>query len=985
MKYLYHVVFISSLISTTSYGNSFGIGMNWLGLVSSQGLMSSANGFKYESGKIGLGLDPNCELPGLPKIDFTKHNTKSCFPSEKYTKDLGFGLSVPSFEYLTLSQDDNVSAFKKQQEICDCINTNLKDEDNLANKDILNSEEYALVHLENMMKGFTDRSHYTHNMMILHAQSLGGDAALAYGLDKPVNIHQRYRDFVSNIIDKNIKNGLNIPPERVPAFDAKVKDIMTQAYSEKRGSVLDLLGKKEAKGELCYPMKQYLLVKSFPVDDAFWGVFKKDFSEKDWNISELKSSLIKEKDDTKKAAIQARIEFLEKNPFVKLALNSKDPNAARKVYGVMKKHMGSLPRNCSDIEFQGCHKQFVEKSLAKYQKEVMSVFQDPEMQKLIMKERAAEAEKHIGDLLNSSEEKLNITSLNNWGKTINNAGLDLEACGKHFMNNPLMAPHEGTAVDLTGIDLTYYEIDLKSAISGSSSNKGDQNILDDNKTYNCLKFLPAYCGSVGAGPSSVLAKGGNLSEVVGNKKRLDDLYMRVQREMDPDPGKNEDYQAIAQDLCNNDFRTYRGESVNFDGYKSMFCKNGANREICSDKEKLYASFTNLRRDDYLSSSYSSNTPFANYFNNPAQISSLSDTAIQSFVTNGSGGTSDALFSKPETNDSSVKPNVVSDSFQFVSSNETTSLTSEMPIVNNASNFSQPIVGGMTSNIQNSLRESKEELDEEIRATKEAISYNKERLSRPNTTPQFRSEIDERVRSLEMLLAEKEKSAQQYQELINKLLDQKQGASPTVAQADSFDPGSSQIAKDESQRVASSSTVRNTVPSVKNNELNEDISRTPASISENFSTSGGVKGGASIGGSSLGASSAAGSRSRGTVNSALLSKYGITVQENDQSVQVAPDKERREISQLLTNASKADVGIEVSKTEYDQFRNNDLNALNRLYEERLKSIETDVVKLLIHADGVDESLEFYAIKEDGKVVFQPVRKNTLKDLQNALTN
>ena len=47
------------------------------------------------------------------------------------------------------------------------------------------------------------------------------------------------------------------------------------------------------------------------------------------------------------------------------------------------------------------------------------------------------------------------------------------------------------------------------------------------------------------------------------------------------------------------------------------------------------------------------------------------------------------------------------------------------------------------------------------------------------------------------------------------------------------------------------------------------------------------------------------------------------------------------------------------------------------------IENNVVKLMIHSDGESESLEFYAIKEDGKIVFQPVRKTKLSDLKNAL--
>src|SRR5690606_6150235 len=439
MKYLKQVVLLTLSVSLNAHANDFGLSNSLIGHYSTNqkwevNFPNQGTGFKIPT----IGQE-RCPITGEPRISLPVEqlgslSLGSCFPTEtiSLSEELSLDFLKTTFSFSTLSLSDNISAFQKQRDICSCVNGRTAFSAGLSKRplsadDILKSESYALAHLENMINSCSERSHYTHNMMILHAQSIGEDTSISYGLNQPVNINEGYRKLVNDAIHKNIKDNVELESKNKEEFDQKVNEIMKKSHEEKKGDgVLSLLSGREVQGESCLPMKHYLLIKSFPEQNEFWSVFDKNFSKDDWNQSRLKSILLTTKDERERSIVESKLEFLEKNPFIKLALNSSDTAAANRVYNTMKKNMGGLPKNCASSS-KGCHEQFVVEKLSKYHEEMTSIFKEPEMMELIKKERNLDVEKHIGELLSNSQNKLNIESLNTWAAA-RNIGSDLNYC-----------------------------------------------------------------------------------------------------------------------------------------------------------------------------------------------------------------------------------------------------------------------------------------------------------------------------------------------------------------------------------------------------------------------------------------------------------------------------------------------------------------------------------------------------------------------------
>src|SRR5690606_30488620 len=129
-----------------------------------------------------------------------------------------------------------------------------------------------------------------------------------------------------------------------------------------------------------------------------------------------------------------------------------------------------------------------------------------------------------------------------------------------------------------------------------------------------------------------------------------------------------------------------------------------------------------------------------YFKNSVQFNDISERDRVSFARN-AGGAASSLF-EVNTGSEISKNNTLNLDKRFVESSlgaaSTDSSQLDQSMINNSSSAHQRLSNNYDlSNVQNSMRESKEEIDEEIRSTKAAIAYNKERLARPNTTPEFR--------------------------------------------------------------------------------------------------------------------------------------------------------------------------------------------------------------------------------------------------------
>lgn len=158
---------------------------------------------------------------------------------------------------------------------------------------------------------------------------------------------------------------------------------------------------------------------------------------------------------------------------------------------------------------------------------------------------------------------------------------------------------------------------------------------------------------------------------------------------------------------------------------------------------------------------------------------------------------------------------------------------------------------------------------------------------------------------------------------------------------------------------------------------EGAGRGPASVPDQ-----GGFGAGSVGGGSGLAAGAAGKG--GKLNKALLEKYGITVADVPGNSILLADVKDEGALKLVTDAHQGlHVPVVVSASQYEKFKLNDLESLKDLYDKKLKSLSGDIMKISISTKGGEKPLEFYAIREGDKVIFQPVRKHKLKNMKDAL--
>lgn len=880
-----------------------------------------------------------------------------------------------------IGNDPFRNSFQTQSLICSCV---LEQNDPLGTKKLFNnedqniftSEEYALIHLKRSASKFANQSQLTTNMAILHAQSMGAGTAEKYNLHQDVSINDDYKKFIMDAISSNTQEGLKNSKRTTEELTKEILTVFNQKAALKEvAPITDVLTNSKLNGETCYPMHIYLFTKTLPSKPEFYESIGNSYNKSDWDITELKSKfkfggmgLSRKGRDQ----IKGKIEFLEKNPMLKILFNSENTAAQRKAFEVIKKNIGSF--KCRDLG-DGCDTQFANTNrLKNYRDDLNMLMNDPEMIAIVQEGRKQDLNGQLFDLIQDSKNKNDIGTLDDYAA--NTYGLSLPDCQNSFstqatfLRSPSSVSNLGLSADMMTLDY----------------NSGTELMTTKGKKANCDRMMDEYCNAVRftSNPEVTQAIIGSTSNA--NAAELDELYSDISKQMNPDPVANGEYQTSTSSFCDEEKRKLGRKSVTFAEFKEDFCKKESNFEVCQDRKRLFFSFLKLVSDGSFAKKYNMGTVASSEHILDIEVASLSDRERKKFES--VENTFSSIFGNDKKRKSETPGNV-----SLTNSFESDLVSSEEIVRGGSAEIRTPSFQSAQSSIQsndyvyalNSARDTKKEIDEEIKVTKDSLLYNKERLARENTTPEFKAEIEERVKLLESLLQEKEKSSSEYQNIIAKLIDKRdedQSSIQQQAKLATIKPTSLTDGAVEEIRTQSPSRM---IASQKSNE-SEETSRTPASVSENFSTSGGARGGAgAMGGSSLSGSSAMSARSPGTtkINSALLSKYGITVQDNDANVLVAPDKERGQLSNLLTNAVKSDFGVEVSKVEYDKFKNNDISALNKLYAEKVGALDTEVVKLMIHAKGEDDSLEFYAIKEDGKIVFQPVRKTRLSDLQNAL--
>lgn len=738
------------------------------------------------------------------------------------------------------------------------------------------------------------------------------------------------------------------------SFKGKVSDQVFQDASamidgfsdefDRSETVLENLNRATKRPESCFPFSEYLRASMIPGEPEFWKdlLDNKELKKSDdWNYFSLLSKYERGED---RVATKAKLDFLNRNPTLKTLFNSPNHVVTNEAYKLLR---STLKPTSSCVKEGNCRGAFF-KNGGNLQKSLKDLYIDPNIQSYNAGFNHVDTIILIGGISNSIFEEPSIPSLR---------------------------------FAFSSENVRYDHCDVNA---------------DFNKAPGCAELFQNYCSELKENKATLIKA---LNTKAGNIYRDDWI-----KDLEAEPSKNQGYLKQQDLMCNKMARTYpfSSEVLNFRGFKEKHCA----KIDCSpfDDTQLFKMFIKeTRATDKVFDEEGQLVRGGQDAQLLAQASADNVTAVREIDM---GVLATVVKSNQLSNMSKAKNISISDFFEEGNSNQTMSkvnadldfpadATTPTDSTVNESTFIDPNIsansfqhqfgtGQLVDNLSHdsAISDARNELDElkkeEVEIQSEIREVKKEMVSNASNGANDEA-LEMRLENLEKLLAEKEKSSQNYQELISKLIEtntklKNQSSSPTDAEDE-------EPSINEATRVKATNRVAVIKPAITNEEVHSP-QRAPASI-ENFSTSSSsMGGGAAVSTSSF--STAA--KASGRLNGALLAKYGIMVQEAAQgsSISVAPEAESSRFAVMGPFRDAASLPLEVSKTAFDQFRVNDLSALQDLYKNSLENMDNNVIKILVSLEDSTETLEFYAIKEEGKVVFQPIRKNKLSDLQNALS-
>lgn len=745
-------------------------------------------------------------------------------------------------------------------------------------------------------------------------------------------------------------------------FKGKVSDeVLSKALEsidsrDQYKTVLDNLNDKTKHPESCFPYADYLKVSMLPESSLFWAEIlnKKEYNFEDWNYYSVLEKFNNSQGNEKKLA-EAKLDFLNRNPTLKSLFGSLNKKLGENLYKDMRK---VLNPSAGCVKDNSCRSEFFEKGGNLHQS-LKAYYEDPENRTTHIGQTFSEMTDVISDLVNPDVHK------------------------------ELVIPT---------FRLAYNNSDLRYSECNSS--------VEPKDAPECVDMLKNYCSELYIHEKEMLP---NLQKKEDEKTYTNNWI----KDLEAIPAENENYLKFQDLMCDKLARSYpfSNKVMNLEGFKKDYCpKNPQECEGLDDAKlfKLFVSKTKTTNKVFNDSNEL--VEDTSGLHKLAQANSENKTAVRQMdekvleevktansISNLNKPSSDSAPSIREligctdcssTGGSRGSDISISEHASVIGYEEPAKADSNSQSVFANAQINQPFLSNNVGNIANEavLSDARNELStlkKEEQAIKKEITQVKEELNSSPTSPNS-SALESRLQNLEKLLAEKEKTSQSYQSLITKLLESnKEGTSPKKAkepvEVASFD---SEVI--EGTRKTSSATVASNRPTNLNDEQHA-AQRAPASV-ETFSTSGSAMlGGAGAIGSFSSLGTQAMKSGGGKINSALLSKYGIMVQENaNSSVAVAQEAEANKFQTFGAFKEASNIPLEVSPKAFEKFKVNDLSALQELYKESLENIQDDVVKILVSNANSKETLEFYAIKEEGKVVFQPIRKMKLTDLQNVLT-
>ncbi len=905
--------------------------------------------------------------------------TITAYSCEKDSSDFDF-MNVGCFEDRRVTPINISEAeltpeeyLKQDMQVCECLRTRPLTKDMMDNLPIDSSavplarDREANIFLRNVTRNIEegmDRLRIKNDAILFQSHHLDTNVHRIYNV--MIKADTKKQDQMLSDLMSTIHNGSQTELGR--KLDSNENGVIMSSLKNSArnfGKMDKILTEEEIQGESCLSMQGFLSYNLVPSEKEFWQDISKmsSFNPDDWNYEKLKNEMYQRQRIIKNAqgseqeklarsirALRSRLVFLNKNPLFKYGFNAKDNGALKnELFGIIKKNM-SPDKDCLNKD-EACRVLYNKSDKRKtFEEKSAAIFKRPEVTELVQKQVDEDNAREIA----------NITNKKNWKDN------------SVFLTQDILSQ---TVKDKTQFDIT------KCTRSREFTSEAESVEL----LNGCVVSFNLYCKMLDESKDKI------------SDNAIPDFEKEWINEINPDPKENQLYQKKSDLICNGYYQSKANpqEVKNFDQFKSSFCKLKSNAETCSSKQELFKEFLTqypmqLEFDEFSNVKTTAvnpetiwNTHRKNKILSREEVAQM-EKDVATVGKSGGGAAralADLLFTQDKETLASVapeEPGLFSSIMKDISTsiNEVSEASKNQ---NEAEYANLPFAVG-TDKTQASIskkaledaQKSREENDREKELLEEELVESRRKLAKVSEDAS-RSSLENRVKLLEQMLAQKDKMSENYEKLIDKLT--KEQEKPTNPREVSSVAKSS----DNSFQGISRSVVNN---KSEVSENHDSAIRAPASVGDGSFSTAGIRSGATQN-SALNSNRRA-SVASSKVNEALLSKYGVNVQGSGEgTILVASDKESQNLP-ILTNSNESkNLPLDVSRSQYEKFKINDLDTLKDIYDSRIKGIDGSIVKILVRTKGEKESLEFYAIKEGDKVIFQPVRKARLNDLKLTL--
>lgn len=724
----------------------------------------------------------------------------------------------------------------------------------------------------------------------------------------------------------------------------------------------------------CISPRDFLAFKQLPSHNQFYAGLAQatSFVPEDWNYQNLQSEFSRlagtadinmieggielSPEQERARIIMFRMKFLNRNPLYKSLFMSPTSGensqivqeAQQKLFASIKKNL-TPPAGACDVanrEDRGCYRSIASSSgMALLKNETLSIFRDPTLAQVITDTALAEWNRRIENL----PRLLNYNDNN----------------GRVFLMEAAGLPPRSEDLDC-----------------------GDPNNLD-----RCLENFKAYCPSVNAlkehQESYERLYPGLFQSQNFERGLVDDFNTNEASSNNADPG----FRELNQSICGSErfSGTTPETKSDFNTFKQAHCLSNPTAPVCTDPEndsartqlvsdylKAFPSVFNSESE--LTDDYNDEAKAFGDFLASASLASVTQVEMNEVRTTNTtveehrsfmGGVG-TLFrrtgglvgdiSRGTVNAISSGATAIGRAASTVASAAPAATTSIFPAVAAiAPSIAQAVTQATQTPIpERVISESRNQTPTLSNIERDTLAQELENLrklnsDRSSSSPENNSFYEQRIRSLEGQLARVD-AANTLAARTLAHATEAQRAPAEVSREGSFEGVSAGSAGGAGARIVGGGSVAGAA-SGGPGQMN-------SSLTEASTISAQVKGDSSI-------------------NRALLAAHDSRANADVRgSIIVVQEKNPGEIEQINQASVGSTLPLNVPAEVYSAFESRDPETLER-YQQAILGVTGSVVKISVDSPG-RQTIVMYAIKQsDGRVVFQPIRKSTLKDLQNSI--